>query len=176
MFADAYTHLRIFENNGMMKEERRVCMLNTSVLRTVAKLLAYIYNDIMLCPLSEEHDLLLSAGNQSAEDLFDTCQCVFGANMNIAFRKTCIYMSNYCDFLLEHTDELFQESNADIIMDDADANITAVEYLAKHAPIDSIAEKAVLDSLAYHSRFCYNQLRKRYQSHIRSFNRKGAAR
>ena len=147
-------------------------MLNASVLRSAAKLLAYIYNDIMLCPLSEEHDLLLSAGNQSAEDLFDACRCVFGTNMNIAFRKTFVYMSNSCDLLLEHADELFQESNADIIMNDTDVNIAAVEYLAEHAPIDSIAEKAILDSLAHHSRFCYKHLRKRYQSYVRSLKRK----
>lgn len=146
-------------------------MSNDSVLQSAAKLLAYIYNDIMLCPLSEEHDLLLSAGNQSAADLFDTCRCIFGANMSTAFRKVCVYMSNYCDLLLEHADELFQESNADIIMDDTEANITAIEYLAEHAPVDSIAEKAILDSLAYHARFCYNQLLKRYPANVRSLKR-----
>ncbi|MBQ8616876.1 MAG: hypothetical protein IJ418_05110 [Clostridia bacterium] len=147
-------------------------MLNASVLRSAARLLAYIYNDIMLCPLSEEHDLLLNAGNQSAEDLFDACRCIFGSNMNTAFQKACVFMSNYCDSLLEHADDLFQESNADIIIADTDTNIAAVEYLAEHAPIDSIAEKAILDSLAYHSRLCYNQLLKRYPVYDRSYRRK----
>lgn len=143
-------------------------MLIDSVLRSAAQLLAYIYNEIMLCPLSEEYELLLRAGNQSAEDLFDACRCVFGSNMNTAFLKTCVYMTNYCDSLFEHADELFQESNVDIIMDHTDVNVAAIEYLAEHAPIDSIEEKARLYNLSYHSRFCYKQLRKRYRSYMRS--------
>lgn len=147
-------------------------MSNDFVLQSAAELLAYIYNDIMLCPLSQEHDLILHAGNQSDEDLFDVCHCVFGSNMSIALRKACTYISNYCDSLLEHADELFQESHADIIMDNAGMHIAAVEYLAQYAPVDSIEEKAVLDSLAYHSRSCYNHLCKRYRSYMKVLKKK----
>lgn len=143
-------------------------MPNDPVLRSAAELLAYIYDDIFLCPLSEERELLLSAGGKSAEAFFDICQSVFGVNTNIAFRKICVYMANYCDSLLDHADELFQESNVSTIIDNTNVNIAAVEYIAQYAPIDSIEEKACLDSLADHSRFCYNHLKKRYRAYIQS--------
>jgi len=142
-------------------------MPKNSVLRSVTEILAYIYDDIVLCPLSEERALLLTAGNESAESLLNTCHQVFGANIGIAIRKACIYMVNDCDSLIEHADELFQENNADIIICNASENVTAVEYLAEHVSVDSIEERAFLSNLAQHSRFIYNHLYKRYRSYIR---------
>ena len=85
--------------------------------------------------------------------------------MNTAFYKVCVYIANYCESLLHHADELFLDSNAGMIIDAADANIAAIEYLASYAPVDSIEERAILDSLAYQARSCYNHLHKLYRSH-----------
>ena len=85
--------------------------------------------------------------------------------MNTAFYKVCVYIANYCESLLYHADELFLDSNAGMIINAADANIAAIEYLASYAPVASIEERAILDSLAYQSRSCYNHLHKLYRSH-----------
>ena len=147
-------------------------MSTNAVLRSAAELLSYIYDEIVLCPLPEERELLLSAGNESPETFFHVCRLVLGTNMSIAFRRICIYTSNYCDSLLEHFNEWSQQSDADIIIDTANLKVAAVEYLAQYAPIDFIEEKANLDSLAYQSRCCYNQVLKRYRSYLQSFNSK----
>lgn len=147
-------------------------MRNDSVLQSAANLLAFIYNDLILYPLPEEHDLLKNAGNESAELLFYACRSVFGSNMKTAFYKVCVYVANYCESLFDHDDELFHDSNAEIIIDAANKNIAAIEYLAAYAPVDSIEERAIMDSLAYQSRSCYNHLLKRYRSYIRSIIKK----
>ena len=147
------------------KKQRGHLMKSKTILRDLSELMAETYDKIVLCPLDDERNLLLSAGEKDAETFFESCQQVFGLNMIRAFHEACIYVSGYCDFLHDTFDDYIADSNAELYICYAGELVDAIEFLCEHAPIDAYDEKAMLSNRAGCARFFHNGLKQRYQTY-----------
>ena len=147
-------------------------MKSGNTLHTLAALIADMYDKIVLCPLDDERDLLISAGEQDAETFFEICHQVFGTNMLRAFHQACIYVIGYCDFLHDHFEDYLAENSIELYIADAEELVDAAEFLAEHTPVDSFSEKAMLSNRTACARFCHNGLKQRYQAYQKSTHQK----
>lgn len=141
-------------------------MKSNTILRDLSELMAKTYNKIVLCPLDDERDLLLSAGEKDPETFFESCHQVFGLNMIRAFHEVCIFVTGYCDFLHNTFDDYITDSNAELYISYAGDLVDAIEFLSEHAPIDAYTEKAMLSNRAGCARFFHNNLKRRYQTYM----------
>lgn len=141
-------------------------------LKNLSELMADTYDKIILCPLDDERDLLLSAGEKSDKIFFESCRQVFGMNMIRAFHQACIHVIQYCDFLHDHFEDYLVESSMELYIANAGELVDALELLCAHAPIDSFSEKAMLSNRTACARFCHNGLKQRYQAHQKSTHQK----
>lgn len=133
-------------------------------LKNLSELMADTYDKIILCPLDDERDLLLSAGEKSDEIFFEACRQVFGMNMIRAFHQACIHVIQYCDFLHDHFEDYLVESSMELYIADAGELVDALELLCAHAPINSFSEKTMLSNRTACARLCHNGLKQRYQA------------
>lgn len=147
-------------------------MKTQQALKDLSELMADMYVRTVLCPLDEERDLLLSAGEQTDEIFFEVCHQVFGLNMIRAFHKACIHVIEYCDYLHDTFDDYITENDAEHYIAYAGELIDAIEFLSEHAPIDSSSEKAMLSSRAACARFYHNGLKQRYQTCPKAYKQK----
>lgn len=137
-------------------------------LKNLSELMADTYDKIILCPLDDERDLLISAGEKSDEIFFEACRQVFGMNMIRAFHQACIHVIQYCDFLHDHFEDYLAENSIELYIADAEELVDALELLCSHAPINSFSEKATLSNRAACARLCHNGLKQRYHAYQKS--------
>lgn len=138
-------------------------MHSNQALKSLANLVAEIYHEVVLCPLDEERDLLLSAGSKTPEEFFETCHDVFGLNMYRMFIKALRYADGYCAFLLENFETYATQNNFDLLMKQAKDFSAAADFLSRNSPIKSIEAEAAFSNLAISCRSAFRHLQNQYR-------------